>query len=129
MRCIHRPGEHKHVRHVVRCFSQILSTAPSSAFFAHCVEHARHCWPAVLSVDKTCDRVQRVGPQEQMTPLQRTSAVALVTAEVHNRDVLEALIGKEVSDPQNFLWQAQLRCVRERDSFIVNLMRLNMFAL
>ena len=47
--------------------------------------------------------------QEKMTPLQRTLAVALVTAEVHNRDVLEVLVNKEVSDPQNFLWQAQLR--------------------
>lgn len=47
--------------------------------------------------------------QEKMTPLQRTLAVALVTAEVHNRDVLEVLVNKEVIDPQNFLWQAQLR--------------------
>lgn len=46
-----------------------------------------------------------------MTPLQRTLAVALVTAEVHNRDVLEVLVNKEISDPQNFLWQAQLRWV------------------
>lgn len=46
-----------------------------------------------------------------MTPLQRTLAVALVTAEVHNRDVMEVLVHKEVSDPQNFLWQAQLRWV------------------
>lgn len=51
-------------------------------------------------------------PQEEMTPLQRTLAVALVTAEVHNRDVVEVLVNKDVSDPQNFLWQAQLRCVR-----------------
>lgn len=46
-----------------------------------------------------------------MTSLQRTLAVALVTAEVHNRDVLEVLVNKEVSHPQNFLWQAQLRWV------------------
>eukprot|EP00904_Undaria_pinnatifida_P005405 jgi/Undpi1/1995/HiC_scaffold_12.g05382.m1 len=47
--------------------------------------------------------------QEEMTPLQRTLAVALVTAEVHNRDVLEGLISNNVDDPQNFVWQAQLR--------------------
>lgn len=47
-----------------------------------------------------------------MTPLQRTLAVALVTAEVHNRDVLEGLISNNVDDPQNFVWQAQLRYVR-----------------
>lgn len=47
-----------------------------------------------------------------MAPLQRTLAVALVTAEVHNRDVLEVLVKKNVHDSQNFLWQAQLRYVR-----------------
>lgn len=51
-------------------------------------------------------------PQDEMTPLQRTLAVALVTAEVHNRDVLESLISKNVDDSQNFNWQAQLRYVR-----------------
>lgn len=50
--------------------------------------------------------------QDEMTPLQRTLAVALVTAEVHNRDVLEGLISKNVDDSQNFIWQAQLRYVR-----------------
>eukprot|EP00903_Cladosiphon_okamuranus_P017642 g16249.t1 len=54
--------------------------------------------------------------QEKMTPLQRTLAVALVTAEVHNRDVVEVLVNKEVSNPQNFLWQAQLRFYWEADT-------------
>ncbi|CAM9914124.1 unnamed protein product, partial [Hapterophycus canaliculatus] len=57
--------------------------------------------------------------QEQMTPLQRKLAVALVTAEVHNRDVLEALVGREASDPQNFLWQAQLRFYWDADTIKV----------
>ncbi|CAM9257500.1 unnamed protein product [Scytosiphon promiscuus] len=54
--------------------------------------------------------------QEQMTPLQRTSAVALITAEVHNRDVVGALVEKGVCDPQNFLWQAQLRFYWDADT-------------
>lgn len=58
------------------------------------------------------DYVYRAFPQDEMTPLQRTLAVALVTAEVHNRDVLEGLISKNVDDSQNFIWQAQLRYVR-----------------
>lgn len=70
----------------------------------------------VSYVDNMFEQAPNAAPQDQMTPLQRTSAVALVTAEVHNRDVLEALVEKEVQDPQNFLWQAQLRCVRERYS-------------
>ncbi|CAM9285972.1 unnamed protein product, partial [Ectocarpus sp. 6 AP-2014] len=53
---------------------------------------------------------------EEMTPLQRTLAVALVTAEVHNRDVVEVLVNKDVSDSQNFLWQAQLRFYWDTDT-------------
>lgn len=49
--------------------------------------------------------------QGKLTPLQRTLGVALVTAEVHNRDVLSELVKEGVEDAQNFLWQAQLRCV------------------
>lgn len=49
--------------------------------------------------------------QGTLTPLQRTLGVALVTAEVHNRDVLSELVKEELKDAQNFLWQAQLRWV------------------
>lgn len=49
--------------------------------------------------------------QGNLTVLQRILAVALMTAEVHNRDVLRVLVNQHVNDPQNFLWQAQFRCV------------------
>lgn len=54
--------------------------------------------------------------QDTLTPLQRTLAVALVTAEVHNRDVLGVLVNEKVDNSQNFLWQAQLRYVRKLGS-------------
>lgn len=54
--------------------------------------------------------------QDTLTPLQRTLAVALVTAEVHNRDVLGVLVNEKVDNSQNFLWQAQLRYVRKFSS-------------
>lgn len=49
--------------------------------------------------------------QGNLTVLQRILAVALMTAEVHNRDVLRVLVNQQVNEPHNFLWQAQLRCV------------------
>ena len=60
-----------------------------------------------------------------MTPLQRTLAVALVTGEVHNRDVLERLISKNVDDSQNFIWQAQLRYVSKGCSTVVKVLKLS----
>lgn len=54
--------------------------------------------------------------QDTLTPLQRTLAVALVTAEVHNRDVLGVLVNEKVDNSHNFLWQAQLRYVRKLSS-------------
>lgn len=47
--------------------------------------------------------------QGNLTSLQRTLAIALVTADVHSRDVLAVLVKERVDDAQNFLWQAQLR--------------------
>ncbi|CAM9197261.1 unnamed protein product [Discosporangium mesarthrocarpum] len=54
--------------------------------------------------------------QGDLTALQRRRAVALVTADVHNRDVLEALHKERVNDVQNFLWQAQLRMYWDTDT-------------
>ncbi|CAM9656208.1 unnamed protein product [Ascophyllum nodosum] len=58
--------------------------------------------------------------QDKLTRLQRMLAVALVTAEVHNRDVLAVLVSQQVNDPQNFLWQAQLRFYWDMDTVKVH---------
>ncbi|CAG9467054.1 unnamed protein product [Pedinophyceae sp. YPF-701] len=54
-----------------------------------------------------------------LTPLQRQSVVALITTDVHNRDVV-ALLRKEGCDgPEGFKWQMQLRYYFENDEVTV----------
>jgi dynein heavy chain len=50
-----------------------------------------------------------------LTKRQRLVIVALVTTDVHARDILEKLYQEEVSDIGNFLWQMQLRYYWDQD--------------
>jgi dynein heavy chain len=58
--------------------------------------------------------------REKLTPLDRNKLVALITIEVHARDILNSLQAARVSDPQAFDWSKQLRFYRnENDACIV----------
>jgi dynein heavy chain len=50
-----------------------------------------------------------------LVPLARMVIVALVTTDVHARDIIETLIEDRVSDVNNFTWQQQLRYYYDRD--------------
>lgn len=41
--------------------------------------------------------------------INRSKTVALITMEIHNRDVIERLIKRDCNDPQSFTWLSQLR--------------------
>ena len=45
----------------------------------------------------------------KLTGIQRKSIVALVTQDVHNRDIIETLCTNEVTNVNDFTWQQQLR--------------------
>lgn len=45
-----------------------------------------------------------------LTALQRRIVVALVTIDVHNRDIVQRLVQEGTSDINDFTWQMQLRC-------------------
>ena len=45
----------------------------------------------------------------------RSKIVALITMEIHNRDVIEKLIKNGCSDAQDFVWQSQLRFFFNKD--------------
>ena len=49
-----------------------------------------------------------------LTPLQRCAVVALMTSDVHSRDVVARLVTSRCSSPSDFAWQSQLRCVLSR---------------
>ena len=45
----------------------------------------------------------------ELTPLQRSVIIALITTDVHWRDIIDKLATESVADLQDFLWQVQLR--------------------
>jgi hypothetical protein len=45
-----------------------------------------------------------------LSPMHRRVVVALITVDVHNRDVLSRLSQGESTTPSDFTWQMQLRC-------------------
>jgi len=47
--------------------------------------------------------------------LDRNKTVALITMEIHNRDVMERMIKANCSNPQDFEWLSQLRFIFNKD--------------
>ena len=45
----------------------------------------------------------------KLLKVDRSKTVALITMEIHNRDVMERLIKSDCTDPQSFAWLSQLR--------------------
>ncbi len=52
----------------------------------------------------------------KLTSLQRKIIVALVTTDVHARDIVEGLVKENVQSPYDFAWQQQLRYYWEEDA-------------
>eukprot|EP00434_Breviolum_minutum_P018350 symbB.v1.2.016191.t1/scaffold1223.1/size130870/4 len=71
--------------------------------------------------------------RDKLNKLQRSGVVALVTQDVHNRDIIQDLFDNKITSMQNFKWQQQLRyywdpkldgdhgdcCIRQVDAFIM----------
>ena len=54
-----------------------------------------------------------------LTSLQRKVIVALITTDVHNRDIVEILKNEGVETVQDFLWQQQLRYYWDSENIVV----------
>jgi dynein heavy chain len=52
----------------------------------------------------------------QLTKIDRKKVVALITMEIHSRDVEERMIKQGASHPEDFLWLSQLRFYYNKDS-------------
>lgn len=48
-----------------------------------------------------------------LSKVDRKKVVALITMEIHNRDVMDKMIKTKISDPGDFLWMSQLRFIFE----------------
>eukprot|EP00929_Paragymnodinium_shiwhaense_P066427 TRINITY_DN33321_c0_g4_i1.p1 TRINITY_DN33321_c0_g4~~TRINITY_DN33321_c0_g4_i1.p1 ORF type:complete len:3770 (+),score=1255.81 TRINITY_DN33321_c0_g4_i1:195-11312(+) len=53
--------------------------------------------------------------RENLTKIQRKGVVALVTQDVHNRDIIETLYTEKVTNIMSFKWQQQLRYYWDHD--------------
>ena len=51
----------------------------------------------------------------KLSKLDRNKTVSLITMEIHNRDVMERMIKKNCSNPQDFEWLSQLRFIFEKE--------------
>jgi len=51
----------------------------------------------------------------ELTKLERKTLVALITGDVHNRDIVSTMINEEVDSPNSFTWAMQLRFYWEQD--------------
>mmetsp|Transcript_18885 Transcript_18885/g.22437 ORF Transcript_18885/g.22437 Transcript_18885/m.22437 type:complete len:4042 (-) Transcript_18885:161-12286(-) len=48
-----------------------------------------------------------------LSKVDRKKVVALITMEIHNRDVMDKMIKSKISDPSDFMWMSQLRFIFE----------------
>jgi len=60
-----------------------------------------------------------------MEPKKRKAVVALITQDVHYRDILEELIADQVESPNDFKWQMQLRYNFESSTDQVKVKQVN----
>jgi len=47
--------------------------------------------------------------KEQLSGAVRRRVIAIITGEVHNKDVVDMMVESNVSDTNDFNWQKQLR--------------------
>jgi dynein heavy chain len=64
-----------------------------------------------ILIRRYCEMVR-----EGLTKLDRNKLVALITIEVHSRDILNALQAARVADPLSFDWSKQLRFYRDAET-------------
>lgn len=74
--------------------------------YGHDENHPLQPWYAQILVQLS-DLTELV--RSELTPLQRKVVIALITTDVHARDIVLELIAKNVEDTSNFSWQQQLR--------------------
>jgi dynein heavy chain len=60
-----------------------------------------------------------------LTPLLRKTVVALVTLDVHNRDIVDSLIEAKCCSKSDFAWQMQLRYEYEAESDLIVVRQVN----
>jgi dynein heavy chain len=51
----------------------------------------------------------------QLNKVERKKVVALITMEIHNRDVMDKMVKARITNPTDFMWLSQLRFIFEPD--------------
>ena len=98
----------KHSAQVVSCVTQLVWTEMCEYSIKEMTEDdgalIELAHQGIVSINELIDLIRT-----DLTPLQRNVIVALITTDVHWRDVAEKLATEAVADLQDFSWQAQLR--------------------
>lgn len=74
----------------------------------------------VRALEKTTEVVRG-----RLSPLLRKTIVALVTLDVHNRDIVDSLIDAKCSSKSDFAWQMQLRYEYENETDLIVVRQVN----
>lgn len=54
-----------------------------------------------------------------LQPIRRKILVALITQDVHQRDIVQTLFGNDIQSCLDFQWQQQLRYYQESEKYVV----------
>ena len=97
-----------HYAQIVSCVTQLIWTEMCEYSIKEMVEDDNSlielASQSITIIKQLIDLIR-----SNLTPLQVSTVIALITTDVHWRDIIEKLATESVSDLQNFLWQVQLR--------------------
>ncbi|KRX08296.1 P-loop containing nucleoside triphosphate hydrolase [Pseudocohnilembus persalinus] len=108
-----------HKGQVVSVVNQIIWTLTTEDSIANSEENKNamsdHLEQTILQLGLLTEEVRG-----QLSSIMRKIIVALITADVHNRDIIQKLDDEEVENLQDFTWQQQLKYRMQGDDCIIH---------
>ncbi len=115
-----------HFAQIVSCVTQLVWTEGCEVFIKEMAEDDTALIELLQqSIEIINQSIEVI--RGDLTPLERSKIIALITTDVHWRDIIEKLATESVSSLQDFLWQVQLRYYFDdsQDSEGIKIMQVN----